>query len=120
LAALVLAAAYLGLILGVLIMLMGWAVGFASNPWPAGLRMLLWLTTYLLIWRVAVRMLFVWHAYGVVEAFRSVPRTFIGNIIAMAAARRAMAVYIRHLRGQPLGWDKTAHRFPDDQAAGPA
>jgi adsorption protein B len=47
-----------------------------------------------------------------------VPRTIVANIIAMAAARRALGLYVRHLRGAGLAWDKTAHRFPDAPAAG--
>ena len=35
------------------------------------------------------------------------------NIIAMMAARRALGIYFRHLRGEALAWDKTSHRFPD-------
>jgi len=115
LAALVLAAAYFGLLLSVLAGLAGWLAG-APLGWPPALRLLLWLNSALLLWRLALRMLFVWHAYGLAEALRAVPRTIIGNIIAMMAARRAVAAYVRHLRGDALRWDKTAHRFPDDPA----
>ena len=117
LAALILAAAYLGLVLSVLAMLATWLTGTRHRPWPPLLEQLLWLNTVMLGWRLAMRMLFVWRAYGPVEALRSVPRTIIGNVIAMMAARRAVAAYVRHLRGQPLGWEKTAHRFPDDPLA---
>ncbi len=117
LAALVLAAAYFGLLLTALAWLAGWLTGTAL-AWPPLLRTLLWLNSALLLWRLALRMLFVWHAYGPVEALRSVPRAIVGNIIAMMAARRAVAAYVRHLRGDALRWDKTAHRFPDDPAPG--
>ncbi|MBO9574650.1 MAG: glycosyl transferase family protein [Sphingobium sp.] len=120
LAALILASAYLGLILGVGILLAGWLGGIRMQDWPPLLSVLLWLNFLMLLWRVAVRMLFVWRAYGAVEAVRSVPRMVVSNIIALAAARRAMTRYVRHLRGQPLDWDKTAHRFPDDHAEGVA
>jgi len=117
-AALVLAAAYLGLVLGALLLLGGWLTGVTPNRWPALLRGLLWINFAMLIWRLGVRMIFVWHAYGALEGMRSVPRTVVGNIIAVMAARRAVFIYVRHLRGQPLGWDKTIHRFPDETAAG--
>jgi hypothetical protein len=34
----------------------------------------------------------------------------------MSAAWRALLTYVKHLRGEKLVWDKTAHRFPDTQA----
>ncbi len=119
-AALVLAAAYLGLVLGALMVPGGWLAGVAPKPWPPLLQGLLAINLGLFAWRLAVRMVFVWHAYGPVEALRSVPRTVVANIIAMMAARRAVFTYVRHLRGQPLGWDKTVHRFPDEAPAGVA
>jgi len=66
----------------------------------------------LLVWRIIVRILFVWRAYGLLEALLSVPRGIIANIIAMMAARRAVMLYLRYLRGARLVWDKTSHRFP--------
>jgi len=113
LAALVLLAAYAGLLLTPFL----WAaqaVGLlAPQPWSPLLVGLLWINGVFFLWRLVVRMVFVWQAYGPWEALRSIPRTFIANIIAMAAARRAMVLYVRHLRGARLAWDKTAHRFPD-------
>ncbi len=76
------------------------------------LTRLLSATALLMLWRVMVRSLFVGHAYGWRQALRSVPRTAIANIIAILAARRALAVYVGLLRGTPLLWDKTQHRFP--------
>jgi len=114
LAALVLFAAYIGLVLGVLADGAALLTGRAPTPWPAPLPMLLGVTTALLAWRLVVRLLFVWRAYGWGEALRSIPRAFIANVIAMMAARRAVMLYWRHLRGQALAWDKTQHRFPAD------
>jgi len=113
LAALVLVAAYAGLILGALLNVGDWLLGRISSSWPEPLPMLLAVTSVILVWRIAVRMLFVWRAYGFGEALRSVPRTIIANIIAMMAARRAVTLYLKHLDGQALAWDKTTHRFPD-------
>ncbi len=114
LAALILAAAYLGLVLGGVAVAGGWLAGVAPRPWPPALQWLLLINAFLLFWRLAMRMTFVWQGYGAFEALLSVPRTAVGNIIAVMAARRAVFVYVRHLRGQPLGWDKTMHRFPAD------
>ena len=116
LAALVLLAAYLGLVIGGALWL-GGALGlYTLDPLPSFLQGLLLFNALFLCWRLAVRMAFVWRAYGPFEALRSVPRIVIGNIIGMMAARRAFMLYLRHLRGQRLVWDKTAHRFPDEHS----
>jgi bacteriophage N4 adsorption protein B len=120
LSALVLFAAYLGLVAAAAVWAGDWMTGRSHAPWPAALTMLLTANSLLLVWRLLVRMAFVARAYGPVEAVRSVPRSVVANIVAMMAARRAMGIYLRHLRGDPLAWDKTAHRFPDLPAAGPA
>lgn len=112
LAALILTAAYLGLLLGVVVIAGDWLAGIAPKPWPAGLHLLLWANFALLLWRLVMRVLFVWQAYGPIEAVRSIPRMVVANIIAVMAARRAVTAYVRHLRGSPLAWDKTMHRFP--------
>ena len=116
LAAVILLAAYLGLALAALVQVIDYALLREPPPLPPLLSALLGVTIFLLLWRLLMRMLFVWRAYGAIEALRSVPRTFIGNIIAMMAARRAVTLYIRHLRGTALVWDKTAHRFPTSTA----
>lgn len=117
LAALVLAAAYAGLALGAGLEAAHWALGLPRPALPEPLAWLLAVTGLLLVWRLLVRMLFVWRAYGPVQALFSVPRTLVANIVAMMAARRAMILYLHHLRGRALAWDKTAHRFPEAEAA---
>jgi len=112
LAALILFAAYAGLVLASLLLLIDGWTGRAPSPTPHHLQWLMIANAGLLLWRLLIRMLFVWRAYGPAEALRSVPRTIVANIIAMMAARRAVAIYVRHLRGQALAWDKTVHRFP--------
>ncbi|MBT2186007.1 glycosyl transferase family protein [Sphingobium nicotianae] len=113
LAALILLTAYVGLILSASVNAGAWLIGRPLSPLPPPLPALLAMTGVILVWRLLVRMIFVWSAYGPVEALRSVPRTFIANFIAMLAARRAVGIYVRHLRGEALAWDKTAHRFPE-------
>ena len=68
----------------------------------------------LLSWRLAVRALFVWRAYGWRDALLSAPRMLTGNFIALFAARRAVFLYARMLAGGVPQWDKTEHHFPDD------
>ncbi|NNM77325.1 glycosyl transferase family protein [Sphingomonas sp. ID1715] len=70
------------------------------------------LCTALMVWRLAMRALFVGRVYGWAEALASLPRVLLGNFIAMASARRALISYFRLARGAPLVWDKTEHQFP--------
>lgn len=116
LAALVLLAAYLGLALGLSVWVIEGLWLTPARPLPPFLTGLLALNAALLVWRLFMRACFVAEAYGPVEAARSVPRTFIANVIQMSAAWRALLTYVKHLRGEKLVWDKTAHRFPDTQA----
>jgi adsorption protein B len=59
-----------------------------------------------------VRALFVWRGYGWREAAWSVPRVFVGNYIALLAARHALGLYLAMLAGAAPRWDKTHHQFP--------
>lgn len=117
LAALIVASAYLGVLLATILTVVTWLTGIAVAPPTSTLLLLLGINLVLLAWRLAVRMAFVWQAYGFMEALRSVPRTAVGNVIALASAQRALLIYIGHLRGAPLRWDKTVHRFPEDSPA---
>ena len=74
-----------------------------------GLVALLVLNGWLLAWRILMRACFTASAYGVGEGLMSIPRLFIGNIIAMLAALRAVSIY---LTGGPRRWEKTHHVFP--------
>ena len=71
----------------------------------------------ILVWRLSVRAAFVTHLYGIGEGLRSIPRAFLANIIAMAAARRALQRYLHGARGGALVWDKTEHSFPQTMPA---
>ena len=74
----------------------------------------------LLGWRIAMRMLFTGRAFGPVEALLAIPRLFVANLVALLAARRAIAIYLPTLRGKPPVWDKTAHHFPEPGESGAA
>ncbi|MGB7406707.1 MAG: glycosyl transferase family protein [Pacificimonas sp.] len=81
----------------------------------SGLAKILMITLGLLVWRLATRAWFTGRVYGVLEGLLSIPRTFIANMIAILAARRATRRYLGLLfRGRFLTWDKTAHRFPSE------
>ncbi|HEX2803041.1 MAG TPA: glycosyl transferase family protein [Sphingomicrobium sp.] len=73
------------------------------------LAILLWINLWLLLWRIAMRALFTGSVYGWREGVRSVPRLVIGNLIAIAAAARALGMYVGRT---PPAWDKTRHTFP--------
>ncbi len=113
LAALVVLAAYAGLLLTAL----GWA-GRAILGWDATIvggtmQMLLALNAMLLVWRLGMRSLFAGRCYGWREAAWAVPRAFVANIMAILAARRALVIYGRMLRSGEVVWDKTEHRESD-------
>ncbi|EMD83819.1 glycosyl transferase family protein [Pacificimonas flava] len=79
------------------------------------LAALLLVTSGLLLWRLVVRAAFTTAQHGWVEGALSIPRSVIANIFGVAAARRAVGIWLALLfRGQALRWEKTAHRFPED------
>ena len=117
-AAVVIVAAYVCIILTAI--LSGAQVLGAYQPsrFPPTLVLLLWLNLAFLFWRLGVRASFVAALYGPKEAFISVPRSLISNIIAIMAARRACTAYVRHCLGAPLKWDKTTHHTVPEILAG--
>ncbi|MCW3797858.1 glycosyl transferase family protein [Sphingomonas sp. BN140010] len=112
LAALLLLAGYLGALLWSQLWLAE-QLGAPAMPVPPGLALLLKVTAALLVWRVVLRAAFTASAYGWGEGLMSLPRMFVGNLVAILAARRALAI---HLSGGPKTWDKTDHMFPADAA----
>ncbi|PQM28086.1 hypothetical protein CVO77_06095 [Sphingopyxis lindanitolerans] len=110
LAALVLLAAYLGLLATGLTLAGEALLGWQSRPIGAAMRSLLALNGALLLWRLAMRVHFTARWYGARQALLAVPRAFVANVIAMLAARRAVGLYWRMLRSGQILWDKTDHR----------
>jgi adsorption protein B len=113
LAVIVLAVAYLALVAWAGAQGLHWLTGRAPPALSGATDRLLGANAVLLSWRLASRAAFTWEAYGWREALWSLPRAFVGNYIAVLAARRAVSVYVKSLRGVALRWDKTAHVFPD-------
>ena len=110
----VLAIAYLALVAWGISLGIHLATGTVPPAPEGALRALLAANFALLGWRIAMRMLFTARAFGPVEALLSIPRLFVANLVALLAARRAMAIYLPMLRGRPPVWDKTAHHFPGE------
>jgi bacteriophage N4 adsorption protein B len=111
LTAVVLASAYLLLVIEAILIAVraaGWEGAAPNSPW---LSTLLALTLFGCLWRAAMRFVFTTREYGLVEGLRSVLRIPVSNIIAIMAGRRAVVSYVRSLRGMAVRWDKTAHRF---------
>lgn len=118
LAAIVLGTAYLCIILTAILgtaYLAGW---HDPLPLPDFLIVLLWINLAFLLWRLAMRSFFVTRLHGWRQGLLTIPRSFVANIIAIMAARRALFAYIRLLFGTPLIWDKTEHHSFPHMAAG--
>ncbi|MFA9201032.1 MAG: glycosyl transferase family protein [Cypionkella sp.] len=109
LSALVLAVAYLVLVLATL----GWAGHLAglvpATPLTPAIALLLTLNLASFAWRAVWRMLFTAREYGWREGLRAVLRIPVSNVIAIMAGRRALRDYLATLRGGALRWDKTQH-----------
>jgi adsorption protein B len=75
------------------------------------LAKLLTVNAWLLAWRVLMRAGFTASAYGLEEGFLSMPRLFVGNLIAVLSAFRALSL---HVGGRTPSWDKTQHIFPKE------
>jgi adsorption protein B len=116
---LVLAVAYLAVLLWPLTIVLHW-IGTVPDSGDTLAGWLLAATSLLLGWRLLMRVACTARSYGWAEACWSLPRFFVGNVVALVAAPRAMGRYVRLLRGEVLVWDKTSHVFPDVVEALPA
>jgi len=67
----------------------------------------------MMVWRLATRAMFTGRIYGWREGLLAIPRSFVANLIAMLAARRALVLYGKMLIDGVPRWEKTAHIFPD-------
>ena len=111
LTAVVLAAAYLLLLVEGLLGVARLA-GWHEAPEPSALlRFMIALSFVSLLWRMVFRFAFTAREYGVTEGVLSLFRIPIANIIAIMAGRRALVSYMGTLRGGAVRWDKTVHGF---------
>lgn len=116
-AALLIASAYFAILCWGALWAIGRLTGDVPSPLPGAFQLLVTLATALLAWRLVVRFFFVARSHGWREALRSPFRALIGNVIAILAARRALAHYQAHRRTGRTVWDKTAHAFPEQVPA---
>ncbi len=109
LTALVLAAAYLLLIVDA-VLLGAHSAGYtAPMPLSAPLKVMLLISFGGFVWRAGLRAMFTAREYGPVEAIFAVLRIPLANIISIMAGRRALVAYYHSLRTGKVVWDKTAH-----------
>jgi len=116
LAALLLFAGYLAFGLWLLLAGRAIAAGEALDPLPPVLKWLTAANLALLAWRLSLRCGFTASAHGWREGLRAIPRAVVANLVAMAAAARALGLYRRQRRTGRTRWDKTRHRYPGPQA----
>ncbi len=109
LTALVLAAAYLLLVVDAVLLGLS-AAGLASpHSLSVPLRAMLIASFAGFLWRGALRFAFTAREYGLAEGVFAVLRIPVANVIAIMAGRRALAAYFRSLRTGQVVWDKTSH-----------
>jgi adsorption protein B len=72
----------------------------------------MWTNIGLLGWRMAWRAGFTWRSCGWRLALLAPAHMLIGNLVAMAAAVRAIGLYVGIVRSGRVRWDKTTHVFP--------
>ena len=109
LTALVLAAAYLLMVIWALLFFAERAGLHDPAPLSRALTGLLWINFASFVWRAAFRFGFTTQLYGWVEGLRAIPRIPFANVIAIMAGRRATAAYLRSLLGGAVRWEKTPH-----------
>lgn len=112
LAAIVLSAAYGALAIGAVLAVVAATGPLSLSPPSPLLAGLLLANAALLAWRLAMRAVFTGRLYGRREGAIAIPRAFVSNIIAIMAARRALAGFLSARRNARPRWDKTRHVFP--------
>lgn len=110
LAALVLATAYILLIVSTYLWLMS-LLGWIDLPQPSlAVRIILIVNVAGFLWRALWRFAFTTREYGVGEGIIAILRIPFANVITIMAGRRALNAYLRSLNGQAPIWDNTEHR----------
>jgi bacteriophage N4 adsorption protein B len=94
------------------------ALHFWRDMTPAWVTTLLYFNALLLLWRLCMRALCVARLNGWWQAFLSIPRALVSNIINICAAAHAVYRFIHaRINRRALIWDKTTHRFPAPNSA---
>ena len=119
LTALVLAAAYLLIVIWAVLFLAERAGWVDPAPLSPALIGLLWINFASFVWRAAFRFGFTTQAYGWVEGLRAILRIPFANVIAIMAGRRATLAYLRSLLGGAVLWEKTPHPIHASQIVPP-
>ncbi len=114
-AAIVLAIAYVAVILTGILLLAQILAAYQIQPVSRFLAILLVMNAAFLTWRLLLKGYFVFSLYGFREALLSIPRTIVANVINILAAWRAIGHYLDQLSGQPANWEKTRHFYPEAQ-----
>lgn len=114
-AAIVLAIAYVAVILMGILLLAELIGVYHPQSVSQFLKILLFFNGGFLLWRLLMKFYFVFALYGLREAFLSIPRTIVANLINIMAVWRALSQYIDQLAGRPANWEKTSHFYPDAQ-----
>lgn len=109
LTALVLACAYLLLLLDAVILVLQAAGKVQVLELSDPLRLMLLASFFGFAWRASIRAIFTAREYGWREGLMSFLRIPVGNIIAIMAGRRALVAYFRSLQDGRVTWDKTVH-----------
>jgi adsorption protein B len=89
---------------------LGAPVAVPSSP---VLGALMTINAWVLSWRLLMRAGCTALVHGWREGLRSVPRSVVGNLIAILATSRALMI---HSAGGPRRWDKTRHVYPAEVA----
>ena len=111
LAAIVVAAGYIlaAITVGLWLAKLGGITPTAHRPFAPWMHTMLWVSFGVLCWRLAIRAKFTARLYGWRQGLLAVLRQPVANIIAIAAAGRAILTYTRICFGMPVTWDKTSH-----------
>lgn len=108
-AALLLAIAYLLVLVSGVIGIAGWFGLFLPVKASPLLTNMLVICSIAFVWRALVRAAFTTREFGWREGLLAMLRIPVSNVIAIMAGRRAVVAYIATLRGAEARWDKTEH-----------
>ena len=107
--ALVLASAYLLLLLDALLLVLNLLGKADMLTLSRPLQLMLLASFAGFVWRAGLRALLTTREYGWREGTLSVLRIPVANVIAIMAGRRALVAYFRSLQDGKVVWDKTVH-----------